>query len=119
MTKTKQRSQPSSGDSLPTPSRPIKIKSSLAAGAESEESGITFDPSYPNKQKGGRGPRTAPAHHTQVVTQFMVSTARKRALPLIICSNASATFSSGNFSIIGRTPVSMLNRSEERRVGKE
>ena len=38
----------------------------------------------------------------------IVSTARNFTFPLIMCAYASAAFSSGNFSIIGRTPVSAL-----------
>src|SRR4051812_6558348 len=39
----------------------------------------------------------------------IIRTTRKRALPLCICSYASATRVSGYFSIIGWTPVSALN----------
>ena len=41
----------------------------------------------------------------------IVSTARNRALPLIMCSYPSAARSSGNTSFMARTPVSRLKES--------
>jgi hypothetical protein len=41
---------------------------------------------------------------------YIVNTTLNLTLPLIIWLYASSTFASGYFSIIGRTPVSALNR---------
>src|SRR5262249_12646538 len=61
----------------------------------------------PRRRKHGKGvsllldglEADAPGHHWPVVT-----TTRKRALLLNMRSYASASFSSGNVSVIGRTP---------------
>ena len=42
---------------------------------------------------------------------YIVSTALNLAFPVIIRSNASSTLESGYLSIIGRTPVTALNRN--------
>ena len=98
----------------PAPDAPAQIETPPASKEKPTPAANPASTAHPSQPEAAR-PRSLLSpkrdRHQSTAATYIVNTARNCAFPLIIRAYASAAFTSGNFSIIGLTPVISAKRS--------